>query len=293
MDALRELRALLTRLGQRRRLPAVRGLGLGFATAPTAPTLVMQTSTLALVVQGAKRTGLGTRMFDYGAGHVLITSVRAPITTQIIRASKREPFLGVGLALDPATIASVLLKVPARGRGGAPHAVATSRASDPLLDAFLRYVRLLEAPDDIPVLGEAIEREIIWRAMQSPQGVALRERAIEGSTLARISRAIDLLQRRFVEPLAVADLAREARMSAATFHRHFRAVTTLSPIQFQKRLRLQAARMRLLARDADVATVSFAVGYQSTSQFSREYRRQFGLPPAEDAARWRTRAREV
>jgi AraC-like DNA-binding protein len=287
MDALAELRALLLRLAKRRRFAssALPRLHLGYATATTTPTPVMQMSTLALVVQGAKRTGLGTRTFDYGAGHLLVTSVSAPITTQVTQASPSEPFLGVGLALDPGVVASLMLQAPAKR--SAVRALSTSKASDELLDAFRRYVRLLEAPDDISFLAEATEREIIWRVMQSAQGTALRERAIENSKVTRISRAIDLLQRRFTEPLPVAALAREARMSAATFHRHFRSVTSLSPMQFQKQLRLQEARTRLLSRGEDVSSVSFAVGYQSTSQFSREYRRQFGLPPGEDAARWR------
>lgn len=291
MDALAELRTLLLRLSRRRPASssALPRLHLGYATATTPPTAVMQVSTLALVVQGAKRTGLGTRTFDYGAGHLLVTSVSAPITTQVTLASIREPFLGVGIALDPAVVASVMLQAPARRSSAAPHALSTSKASEALLDAFRRYVQLLEAPDDIAFLGAATEREIIWRVMQSGQGAALAERTIENSKFTRISRAIDLLQRRFTEPLPVAALAREARMSAATFHRHFRSVTSLSPMQFQKQLRLQEARTRLLARGGDVSTVSFAVGYQSTSQFSRDYRRQFGMPPGEDATRLRGR----
>jgi AraC-like DNA-binding protein len=293
MDALPELRALVTHLAKRRGLDATAlpRLHLGLATATTAPTSVMTTSTLALVIQGAKRTGLGSRTFDYGAGHVLITSVRAPLITQITRASAREPFLGVGLTLQPALVASVLLKAPAKRAGATPPALVTTKASDDLLDAFRRYVRLLDAPDDIPLLAEAIEREIIWRVIQSAQGATLRDSGLENSNLTHVSKAIELLQTRFAEPLPVSDLARAARMSTATFHRHFRKVTAMSPMQFQKQLRLQEARTRLLAQAGDVTSVSFAVGYQSLSQFSREYRRQFGLPPGEDAARWRNRAR--
>lgn len=294
MDALSELRALVTRLAKRRRPDATTlpRLHLGLATATTGPTSMMMTSTLALVIQGAKRTGLGSRTFDYGAGHVLITSVRAPLTTQITRASVREPFLGVGLTLHPAVVASVLLKAPAPRPGGTAHALVTSKASDDLLDAFRRYVRLLDAPDDVPLLAEAIEREIIWRVIQSPQGATLRDSGLVNSSLSHISRAIDLLLTRFAEPLPVADLARAARMSAATFYRHFRKVTAMSPMQLQKQLRLQEARTKLLAQAGDVTSVGFTVGYQSPSQFSRDYRRQFGLPPAEDAARWRNRDRE-
>lgn len=291
MDALAELRTLVSRLARRRDAGALPRLHLGFTTAPTPPSSLLTASTLALVVQGEKRTGLGARAFAYGAGHVLITSVSAPLTTQITRATAREPFLGVGLTIDPAVLASVLLKAPAQKRGDTPRGVVTSHASDDLLDAIRRYVRLLEAPGDIPLLGEAIEREILWRVIQSPQGATLRESGLENSHLLRIARAIELLQSRFAEPLSVATLARAARMSAATFRRHFRKVTAMSPIQFQKQIRLQHARTRLLARAGDVRSVSFMVGYQSASQFNRDYRRQFGLPPGEDAARWRDRDR--
>ena len=291
MDALAELRILVSRLARRADASVLPRLRLGVATSPTSPASLLTPSTLALVVQGEKRTGLGPRAFEYGAGQVLITSVSAPLTTQITRASTREPFLGVGLTIDPALLASVLLKAPARKRGDTPRGVVTSMASDDLLDAIRRYVRLLEAPSDIPLLAEAIEREILWRVIQSPQGGTLRESGLENSHLLRIGRAIELLQARFAEPLPVATLARAARMSAATFRRHFRKVTAMTPIQFQKQLRLQHARTRLLARAGDVRTVSFAVGYQSASQFNRDYRRQFGLPPGEDAARWRERDR--
>ena len=217
--------------------------------------------------------------------------MNAPITSEITRASAREPFLGVGLTLQPSLLASLLVTGPADRPRATPLAIATNKASDELLDAFRRYVRLLDAPGDIPVLAAAIEREIMWRARQSAQGDALRDVGLANSNLTHISRAIELLQERFTEPLAVADLARVAHMSPATFNRHFRKVTAMSPLQFQKRLRLQEARARLLARPGDIAAVSFAVGYQSPSQFSREYRREFGLPPGEESARLRNQVR--
>lgn len=210
---------------------------------------------------------------------------------RVTRASAREPFLAVGLLLRPALVASLLLKAPDVPPGTTPLAVATGKASEELLDALRRYVRLVEAPADIPVLAEAIEREILWRVMRGPHGAALRTIGLADSSLARISRAIDLLQERFAEPVRVAELARVAHMSEPTFNRHFRRATAMSPLQFHKLLRLQEARARLLAGGADVTSVGFAVGYQSLSQFSREYRRQFGVPPGEDAARVRRAAR--
>jgi len=295
MEALDELRTLVARLAARdaRFEPTLPRLHLGHATRPTSPTPLMTAATVALVVQGVKRTGLGTRTYEYGSGEVLVTSVRVPLTTQVSRATVREPFLGVGLTLDPALVASVLLKAPERKRGDTPPGVSTSAASPELLDAFRRYVRLLDAPGDVPLLGEAIEREIVWRVLQSPLGAALHETGMANSASMRVSRAIERLQTDFAGPLAVANLARTARMSLATFNRQFRKVTAMSPLQFQKLIRLQEARAQLLSRAGDVGSVAFTVGYQSPAQFSRDYRRQFGLPPSEDAAQWRRRAPEA
>ena len=281
MDALNELRAIVARHAKRETLPAtLPRLQCALYTRPSPPVTVVAKASLALMVQGAKRTVLGSRTFELGAGHFIVTSVNAPITSEITRASAREPFLGIGLTLRPALLASLLVETAAERPRETPLAIATNKASEELLDAFRRYARLLDAPGDIPILAEAIEREIMWRVMQSAQGAALRDIGLASSNLTHISRAIDLLQKRFTEPLLVADLARAAHMSPATFNRHFRKVTAMSPLQFQKRLRLQEARARLLARPGDVAAVSFAVGYQSASQFSREYRREFGLPPS-------------
>ena len=300
MDALIELRTLVARLARRTPpAPGLPRLKWARATRPDVPVNVMAQATLAVVVQGAKRTVVGARALDTGTGDMVITSIDTPVTTQVTRATAREPYLGVGLEIRPTVVASLLLDhaeprrrtssaAEPRSRG-TPLAIASTRAPEDLLDAFRRYLRLLDEPQDIPVLGEAIEREILWRAMQSPQGVALRDTGIASSNLMLVRRAIAVLQERFVEPLQIPELARAAHMSLASFHRHFRKVTAMSPLQFQKRLRLQEARSRLLADAVDVTSVSLAVGYRSPSQFSREYRREFGLPPAEEAARWRAR----
>jgi AraC-like DNA-binding protein len=286
MDALTELRANTARHAKAGTTsPDLPRLRCTISTKRTEPTSGTDDSWLGLIVQGAKRTVIGSRTFEFGAGDFLVASVSVPVTRQVTQA----PCILVGLRLQPSLVASLLLRDPGPRKRETPFAFATSKASDEILDAFRRYVRLLDAPEDIPVLGDAIEREILWRVMQSPHGAALREIGLASSNLALISRAIDLLQRRFTEPLEIAELARVAHMSTATFNRHFRRVTMMSPLQFQKQLRLQAARAQLLARTGDVASVGFAVGYQSPSQFSREYRRQFGLPPGEEAARLRKR----
>lgn len=285
MDALSELRANVARHAKAGTTnPELPRLRCAVSLKRTEPTSGTDDSWVGLIVQGAKRTVMGSRTFECGAGEFVVASVSAPVTRQVTR----EPCLLVGLKLQPSIVASLLLRRRAPPeKHETPLAIATSKASDELLDAFRRYVRLLDAPEDIPVLGEAIEREILWRVMQSPQGAALRDIGLANSNLALIGRAIEFLQRHFTEPLEVDEMARIAHMSRATFDRHFRRVTAMSPLQFQKRLRLQEARARLLARTGDVASVSFAVGYQSPSQFSREYRRQFGLPPGEETAQLR------
>ena len=295
VDALTELRERVDRLARGGPTPScLPHLRCGRHTRPSGPhgsTEESMVALIALVLQGEKQSILGSHSFSYGTGDVLVASMKAPLIGRITRASAREPFLAVGLGVRPSLVASLLWAAPDVKLGATPLAITTGRASEELLDAFRRYTRLADAPNDIPVLAESIEREILWRVMQSPQGATLRSIGIANSSVARISRAIDLLQQRFAEPLRTAELARAAHMSEPTFCRHFRKTTAMSPLQFQKLLRLQEARARLLVEGRDVTSVSFEVGYQSPSQFSREYRRQFGVPPAEDAARGRRQGR--
>jgi AraC-like DNA-binding protein len=291
MDALTELRERVDRLARRGPTPSgLPRLRCGRHTRPSGPHGSSEESMVALValvLQGEKQSVLGPRSFACGPGDMLVASMKAPLLGRITRASARAPFLAVGLGVQPSLVASLLLAAPDVKLGATPLAVTADRASDALLDAFRRYLRLADAPADIPVLAESIEREILWRVMQSPHGAALRNIGIANSSLARISHAIDLLQQRFAEPVRAAELARAAHMSEPTFCRHFRKATAMSPLQFQKLLRLQEARARLLLAGSDVTSVSYEVGYQSPSQFSREYRRQFGVSPRQDAARLR------
>ena len=218
MDPLAEMRAIALLAAKNgdtsTPLPRLRCL---VRTAPTEPASVTEDSFLALVLQGSKRTVLGSRTFDFGAGDFCITSLRTPITHQTTRASVREPFVAVGLSLVPSIVASLLLQENAGARPTeTPLAIATSRASDELLDAFCRYLRLLAAPHDVPVLAEPIEREILWRVMQSPQGASLRAIGRTNSHLALIGRALEVLQQRYAEPLEIGELARVSKMSAAS-----------------------------------------------------------------------------
>ena len=248
---------------------------------------------LVVMAQGGKRLLLGDQVFEYRAGQCLIVTTDLPLTGHFIAASPRSPALALGVALRPAVIAPLLLEAPAgpwtRAAPRSP-AMATGEADAGLLDAVARLLRLLDHPADAPVLGPLVEKEITWRLLTGPFGAMIRQVGLADSDLAHVSRAIRWLRDNYAEPMRIAGLARLAGMSESAFHRHFRAVTGLSPLQFQKRIRLQEARALLVARPGDVAGVGHLVGYDSPTQFSREYRRLFGAPPGLDATRLRAEA---
>ncbi len=256
---------------------------------PTEPTPSIAEPILAVTVQGSKRVALGDRIFDYGAGDYLVVAVDLPITGQYVEASPAEPYLGFGLALRPAPIAALLLEAAegAVGDEGVPAGISISPTPPEMLDAILRLLRLVDRPKDLAILGPLIERELLWLALTGPQGNAVRQIGLADSSLSAIGRAIHHLRTNASEPVQVEELAQLATMSVSSFHRHFRTVTAMSPIQYQKRLRLQEARLMLLSNASDIAGVGYAVGYGSASQFSREYRREFGVPPSVDAERLR------
>jgi AraC-like DNA-binding protein len=245
--------------------------------------------TLGVVVQGVKETALNGRPFSYGAGQFLIVSVELPVIGHIAQASADEPFLAFVLELRPERIAALLLETApaATARPDAidatPAGIAVSDAPRALLDAIGRLLALLDAPDDAAALAAGIEREVLWRLVTGPQGATVRQIGLADSRLAHLARAIHWIRSHYEATLRVEELAALATMSVSSFHRHFRAVTSMTPIQFQKQIRLHEARARLLAEPGDVAGVGFAVGYDSPSQFSREYRRMFGVPPSRDA----------
>ncbi|MBO1752126.1 AraC family transcriptional regulator [Actinotalea sp. BY-33] len=245
---------------------------------------------LALVAQGAKRLSVGGTVHDYGAGQYLVVSVDLPVSGQFLDATADEPALGFGLELRAETVAELMLTPAAAslrpsssGEGTAP-AVAVGSASDRLIDAAARMLRLLDHPRDIPVLAPLIERETLWLIMSGDQGATVRQVGLADSSLNRVSHVVRWMRERYAEPVRVEDLARQASMSPSTFHRSFQAVMSMSPIQYQKQIRLQEARLQLLAQPGHVAGVAYAVGYESPSQFSREYRRYFGAPPSQDVA---------
>ncbi|MGY5122946.1 AraC family transcriptional regulator [Streptomyces sp. 900105755] len=293
--SLDELRSLIDRhaLRDADAVPAIDGLMLTRAERPTGPRSGMADPVLALVAQGAKRLTLGGRIYDYEVGQYLVVSVDLPVSGQCTRASRETPFLGFGFRLRPARIAALLLETGTdRHAGGVRRrtelpALAVGEAPADLVDAALRMVRLLDRPADIPVLAPMIEREILWRLITGEQGALVRQIGLADSRLTQIGRAVRHIREHYTDALRVEDLARLSGMSASPFHRYFRAVTAMTPIQYQKHIRLQEARLRLMSSTDDVADVGYAVGYDSASQFSREYRRQFGRPPGADAARLR------
>jgi AraC-like DNA-binding protein len=292
MESLAEIRTLIAHHKGDHRLPSdMPELRLRHATAPTPPNNSVFDRAFVLVAQGKKRATLGDRVLHYGGGDFLLISVELPIVAQIIQATRSSPYLAFAMILRPATIASLLFEMKSAGHKPPPDPVgiAVSRAPSDLLDPIVRTLRLLDHPDDAPVLGPMLEREIVWRLLHGEQGWMVRQIGSAESSLAQISRAISWIRTHFADRFPIDEPARVAGMSPATFYRHFRAVTAMSPLQYQKHVRLQDARVRLLADHSDIASVGFAVGYESPSQFSREYSRLFGAPPGKDIERLRAR----
>ena len=294
MDPNAELRALIARHARADETTAIDGVLLSALGRPGEPQASTSGTVMALIAQGAKRLAIGDRVFDYRPGQYLVASVDLPITGHYTHASADEPALGFGLILRPSAIASLLLEAdagpePARA-APAPAGIGVADASPELLDAVVRMVRLLDSPGDRDILAPMIEREILWRLITGPLGQSVRQIGLADSSLTYVSRAVRWISEHYDKPFRVEDLARSCGMSTSAFHRNFHAVTALSPIQFQKQIRLQKSRLLLLNGADDVATAGYRVGYDSASQFSREYRRQFGLPPGRDAARLRADA---
>jgi len=290
MEPLDELRLLITRHASTPQAALIAsGVKAVRAEAPTEIAHHVLEPMLAVVAQGAKRAVLGDRVFEYGAGQYLVVSVDLPIAGHVFQASSEEPYLSAGFMLKPTTIATLLLEMAASDRPAIePAGLAVSNAPRELLEAVVRALRLLDRPRDAAVLGPMLEREILWWLLNGEQGAMVRQIGLADSRLSQVSRAIRWIRVHHAEPIRIDELADMAAMSASSFHRHFRAVTTMSPLQYQKVIRLQEARSRLLAASQDIAAVGLSVGYDSPSQFSREYSRLFGAPPGRDVARLRT-----
>jgi len=289
VSGLDVLRQLVSRHARNSHGPsAIEGLTITATDAPTSPRLGVAEPSLGLVIQGRKRTVSGDRVFDYAAGEFLITQLDLPVTGQVTEASAECPFLGVGIRIEPPEIAAMLLEAAAPGNTPArAPGISVARAGAPLLDALSHLAGLLDNPQDVPVLAPVYRREVLWRLLTGPHGAVVREIGLADGNLAHITRTVRWIRDHHGDPIRIGQLASLAGMSESTFHRHFRAVTRMTPIQYQKAVRLQEARLALVSGGRDVAEVAHAVGYDSASQFSREYRRLFGAPPGRDAQRVR------
>jgi AraC-like DNA-binding protein len=281
-DTLTELRGIVSRHTPGRYQPSVLPrVALYKDGAAPQPVSGVYQPMMALILSGAKEIAIGDRRLRYDPASYFIATVELPASGCVKLDQPNEQYLAVSLDLDSDRLASVLSEADVPSPTAEP-AFAVNPVTSELLDAWLRLLRLLDAPQDIAVLAPLCEREILYRLLQGPQGAIVRQIARADSRLSQVRRAIALIRDQFDRPLRVEALAEEANMSPASLHRHFRTATAMSPLQYQKSLRLQEAR-RLILAGRDVAAAGFAVGYESASQFSREYARLFGSPPSRDA----------
>jgi AraC-like DNA-binding protein len=289
-DRLRASRKELARkiasfIGPReKQITGIPGLLLARRTAPTAPVSATYEPSLAVVAQGRKRATLGGNTFIFDESRYLLTSLDLPVICNVIEASEAVPYLCFVLKLEMPLVRELLSReeIQAPQPPSDSPAMATGETTAELLDACCRLVDLLNTPQDIPFLSGLIQREIIYRILQGPEGARLRAIATLGDQSQRTAKAITWVRENYAKPLRVEDLAKMAGMGVSTLHHHFRALTAMSPLQYQKQLRLQTARGRMLIDGLDAASAAFEVGYESASQFNREYSRFFGQPPMRD-----------
>lgn len=267
------------------RKSAIDGLWLIRADTPSMPIPTVYDPSLCIIVQGAKTVSVGGRSLFYDAAHYLIASVDLALVGHVVTASPEEPYLCCKIDLDPAVMAELLMTEGSALPPGEPPALAVHPGDPALLDAACRLLRLLDTPDAIPALAPLIQREILYRLLTGPHAAMLRHAASADSHLGQISRAIAWIREHVREQLRIADVARAARMSVSSLHQHFKTITGLTPLQYHKQLRLHEARNLMIASGLTAGSAGYAVGYDSPSQFSREYRRLYGAPPRSDIAR--------
>lgn len=256
----------------------------------TEPCQTLQHPALCIVVQGSKQVMLADEIYVYGPAKHLVVSVDLPVTGQIIEATPEKPYLCMRLDLDLPALGEMFMEItPATGEpaGGCSKGVCLADSSPQFLDSALRLLRLLASPEDIAYLAPLAERELMYRLLRGPQAHKVRRMLMPDSRLQQVTRAITWIRQNYAASFSIEQVAAEARMSPSSLHQHFRDVTAMSPLQYQKQLRLQEARRLILTSAVDAATAAQRVGYDSPSQFSREYRRLFGAPPIQDVARLR------
>lgn len=266
---------------------AIARLFLIRASQPTAPLHALHEPALCIVAQGKKQVMLADELYLYGSDHCLVVSIDLPVAGQVIEATPTAPYLCLRLDLDPGELGTLMLEagLDVPGNQQPRRGLALSPVTPQLLDAAIRLVQLLETPQDIAILAPLIVREILYRLLSGEYSGRLRQIALADHRLHAINRAINWLKWNYSKPFRIDAIAHEAQMSPSALHYHFKSVTAMSPLQYQKQLRLQEARRLMLGQGMDAATASYHVGYESPSQFSREYRRLFGAPPSRDIAR--------
>lgn len=287
-DALEELRALAAGAQNRPTETGIPRVAMVQGAIPQHQLAAVYDPMINLILQGGKSMTVGDRTLHYDPATYFVMSVELPAVGAVRPSALGEPYLAVSLTLDPAVLATLLTDLPPpspESRGASAFEVAA--VTPQLMDAWVRMLRLMRHPEDISALAPAYEREILYRVLQGPLGWMLSDIAAPDSALSRIGKAIQWIRQDFALPLRVEALAERAAMSSSAFHRHFKAATALSPLQYQKRLRLLQSRKLLMGGAGNVTSVAMEVGYESPTQFSREYARAFGLPPAQDAARIR------
>lgn len=258
------------------------------SVAPTVLRAVYE-PTLCIILQGRKETLLGKETYHYGAAQYIVVTVDLPLSGNIVEATSNQPYLCFKLSLDATQLWDIIDQIQRTSdqKESSVRGLFVSDATVPLIECATRLTRLLDTPEDIPFLAPMMIRELYYRLLMGDQNEAVRQIATSGSHMQRIAKVIKQIKAEFTRPLRVDELAKQASMSSASFHRHFKAVTSMSPLQYQKQLRLLEARRLMLAENADATRAAYQVGYESPSQFSREYSRMFGAPPMKDIERLR------
>ncbi|ACS43977.1 AraC family transcriptional regulator [Methylorubrum extorquens] len=280
-----ELRALAARAGNRKTETGIPRVAMVQGQVPEHELAACYDPMINLILQGSKSMTVGSQTLHYDPATYFVMSVDLPAVGAVHPSVSGAPYLAVSLTLDPTVIGTLLSDLPPPAAPAPLLGFSVAAVTPDLLDAWVRMLRLMDRPGEIPALAPAYEREILYRVLQGPHAALLRDIATPSTALARINLAIQWIRRHFAEPLRVETLAASAAMSPSAFHRHFKSVTALSPLQYQKRIRLLQARLLLVSGGLKASDVAFDVGYESATQFSREYARFFGAPPAKDAAR--------
>ena len=281
-------------IGTDGRVEPLKGLHLTRASSPMGPIYSVSDPAFCVIAQGSKEILLGDDRYRYDPAHYLLTTVDLPLVGQIIEVSPEWPYLGLRLELNPTLVGSVMIEAGhiSPQNQAKVRAINVSLLDGGLLDAVVRLIRLLDTPAEAPFLAPLITREIVYRLLQGEQSGRLRHMAAPSGHTHRIARAIERLREEFNQPLRIDDMARDLGMSVSGFHHHFKAVTAMSPLQFQKRLRLQEARRLMLGEQLDAASAGYRVGYDDAAYFNREYKNLFGVPPMRDVERLREAARQ-